>query len=144
MARDVWSSGDAYEGYVGRWSRPVAERFVAWIGPHPGAAWVDVGCGTGALTSAVLDAAEPSASVAVDPSPEFIDDVRERVSDERVESRVGDGLALPVADAAADFVVSGLVLNFIANPEAAVAEMAASRGREPRSPRTSGTTPTAC
>jgi len=123
MAQDVWSSGDAYEGYVGRWSRPVAERFVAWVGPRPGAAWVDVGCGTGALTAAIVESAEPSRVVAVDPSPEFIDDVRIRVSDERVEPRVGDGLALPVADAAADYVVSGLVLNFIPNPEAAVAEM---------------------
>ena len=123
VAHDVWSSGDAYEGYVGRWSRPVAERFVAWVGPHPGAAWVDVGCGTGALTSAILEAAEPSRVVAVDPSPEFIDDVRKRVSDERVEPRVGDGLALPVDDSVADHVVSGLVLNFIPNPQAAVAEM---------------------
>lgn len=123
MAQDVWSSGDAYEGYVGRWSRPVAERFVAWVGPHPGEAWVDVGCGTGALTAAILESAEPSRVVAVDPSPEFIADVRTRVSDERVEPRVGDGLALPVADATADYVVSGLVLNFIPTPEAAVAEM---------------------
>jgi len=123
VSGDVWSSGEAYEGFVGRWSRPVAEHFVSWLGARAAADWVDVGCGTGALTSAVLAAAEPAGILAVDPSDEFITDLRRRVEDERVEPRVGDGLALPVTDSAADYVVSGLVLNFIPAPAAALAEM---------------------
>ena len=51
---EMWGSGDLYEPYVGRWSRLVADRFVAWLRPGAGASWLDVGCGTGALTGAVL------------------------------------------------------------------------------------------
>lgn len=47
MAR-LWASGDAYEPYVGRWSRLVARRFVDWLDLPAGWAWLDVGCGTGA------------------------------------------------------------------------------------------------
>src|SRR5919198_5704459 len=46
----VWASGDQYEPYVGRWSRLVAREFLAWIAVPPDSAWLDVGCGTGALT----------------------------------------------------------------------------------------------
>ena len=48
--RDTWSSGDAYEPYVGRWSRLVAREFVGWLGLADDLRWLDVGCGTGALT----------------------------------------------------------------------------------------------
>jgi trans-aconitate methyltransferase len=61
---DVWSSGDSYESYVGRWSRPVAAEFVAWLDRPPQSRWLDVGCGTGALTEAVL-AAAPGGSIAL-------------------------------------------------------------------------------
>src|SRR5262252_8771404 len=47
--QDVWASGDAYEPYVGRWSRLVARQFVAWLGVPPNKDWLDVGSGTGAL-----------------------------------------------------------------------------------------------
>jgi hypothetical protein len=47
--KDVWASGDAYEPYVGRWSRLVAREFVKWIGVASKKQWLDVGCGTGAL-----------------------------------------------------------------------------------------------
>ena len=53
-AADVWASGEAYEPYVGRWSRLVAREFLAWLDVPPGRAWLDVGCGTGALTSIIL------------------------------------------------------------------------------------------
>lgn len=123
MVKDAWSSGAAYDGYIGRWSRPVAERFVAWLEPRRGATWVDVGCGSGALTGAVLRAAQPARVVAVDPSSDFIDHAHDTIDDERIEFHVGDALALPVADQSVDVVASGLVLNFIPDPGAAMAEM---------------------
>jgi 2-polyprenyl-3-methyl-5-hydroxy-6-metoxy-1,4-benzoquinol methylase len=46
---DAWTSGDAYEPYVGRWSRLVAREFLEWLAVPPGGRWLDVGCGTGAL-----------------------------------------------------------------------------------------------
>jgi SAM-dependent methyltransferase len=123
VAEDTWSSGAAYDGYIGRWSRPVAEVFVPWLEPRPGATWVDVGCGSGALTGAVLSSTRPARVVGVDPSAEFIDHARASIDDDRAEFRVGDALALPTGDRSTDYVVSGLVLNFIADPAAALAEM---------------------
>jgi ubiquinone/menaquinone biosynthesis C-methylase UbiE len=74
---EVWAAGDAYEPYVGRWSRAVAGELVAWLraadddarpGVPGGGAWLDVGCGTGALSQAVLEAADPALVVGVAPS----------------------------------------------------------------------------
>ncbi len=118
-----WSSGAAYDGYIGRWSRPVAERFVQWLEPRSDAAWIDVGCGSGALISTILRDARPSYVVGVDPSPDFVDHARSTIDDERSELVVGDSTALPAVDASIDYVVSGLVLNFIADPDAALSEM---------------------
>ena len=123
MAEDTWSSGAAYDGYIGRWSRPVADRFVTWLEPRADASWIDVGCGSGALTRTILWSAHPSRVLGVDPSADFVDHARSTVGDERSEFVVGDALALPAAGSSADYVVSGLVLNFIADPDAALAEM---------------------
>jgi SAM-dependent methyltransferase len=119
----LWGSGDAYERYMGRWSRRVAPRFLEWLSVPPGATWTDVGCGTGALTSAVLAGCEPRHVVGVEPSEAFIDVVRARVVDPRFECRKGSGDALPLGDAEVGAAVSGLVLNFVPNPYTAVAEM---------------------
>lgn len=52
---DAWTSDQAYEPYVGRWSRLVTPRFLQWLPPTPpSASWCDVGCGTGALAHAIL------------------------------------------------------------------------------------------
>ena len=58
---DVCASGDAYEPYVGRWSRLEAGEFVAWLGVPPGERWVDVGCGTTILSG--MEAPKSSSAV---------------------------------------------------------------------------------
>ena len=63
-----WADGDRYEAYVGRWSRPVARQFVAGLAVPAGRRWLDVGCGTGALTSTVLRVGDPAEVHGVDPS----------------------------------------------------------------------------
>ena len=60
--KDVWASGDAYEPYVGRWSRLVANQFLQWLAIPPGLDWLDVGCGTGALTETIPREADPRPS----------------------------------------------------------------------------------
>lgn len=119
----VWSSGDSYDAYVGRWSRPVAARFVDWLDRTPGARWLDVGSGTGALTEAVLTAAAPTDVVGIDPSPGFVAHAAVTVPDPRARFGVGDARALPVTDGWFDVAVSGLMLNFVAERTAVLGEM---------------------
>src|SRR5205814_9897378 len=70
--KDRWASGAAYEPYVGRWSRSVAREFVAWLAIPQGARWLDIGCGTGALSQSILDVASPRQITAIDPSEGYI------------------------------------------------------------------------
>jgi SAM-dependent methyltransferase len=121
---DVWAKGDAYEPYVGRWSRAVARHFLAWLGVPPGRRWLDVGCGTGALSESILTAVSPAEVVGIDSSAGFVAYAQKRVVDRRVRFEVGDARGLPVESAAFDAVVAGLVLNFVPTPVEAVAEMA--------------------
>jgi len=122
---DRWDSGDAYEPYVGRWSRLVAREFVKWLTVPPGSRWLDVGCGTGALTQTVLEHAAPSEVVGTDPSAAYIALAGARMDDDpRAHFEIGDAQALQVAAETFDVVVSGLVVNFVPQPELAVAEVA--------------------
>jgi SAM-dependent methyltransferase len=121
---EVWAAGDAYEPYIGRWSRLVARELLAWLGVARGAVWLDVGCGTGALAGTVLEAADPAAVVGLDPSAGFVAHARTRLGDPRARLLVADARRLPLAGAAVDAAVSGLVLNFVPDPGQAVREMA--------------------
>ncbi|MEU4347725.1 methyltransferase domain-containing protein [Streptomyces sp. NPDC023838] len=125
---DVWAAGTAYERYMGRWSRAVAERFVTWLGCAEGLRWLDVGCGTGALTATVAAHCGPAALLGVDRSAGFAASARGRSTAAHAPGTasarfaVADARALPVPDASCDVVVSGLVLNFLPEPGAALAE----------------------
>jgi SAM-dependent methyltransferase len=120
---EVWAAGDPYERYAGRWSRAIAAEFLTRLGVPAGARWLDLGCGTGALTGAILDRCAPAAVLGVDPSEGFLAHARRQVPDPRAEFRTGDARALPVPDGSFDAVVGGLVLNFVPDPPGAVAEM---------------------
>jgi SAM-dependent methyltransferase len=121
--REVWETGDAYEQYVGRWSRLVARDFLGWLGPAAGLRWVDVGCGTGALSAAIVERCSPTALTGIDPSAGFLATARARIADSRARFERGDGQAMPLPDGALDVAVSGLVLNFVADPGAMLREM---------------------
>jgi SAM-dependent methyltransferase len=121
---DAWAAGSAYEPYIGRWSRLVARELVEWLGVSANARWVDVGCGTGALTSTILAAAAPSHVCSVDRSSAYATYARNNVADSRAVFAVADARALALSSENADVAVSGLVLNFVPAPERAIAEMA--------------------
>ncbi|HWX48561.1 MAG TPA: methyltransferase domain-containing protein [Roseomonas sp.] len=119
----LWAAGEAYEPYVGRWSRLVAAEFLGRLGLPPGGRWLDIGCGTGALSGAILARCEPASVLGVDPSEGFLAHARRHLTDARARFCRGEAQALPVADKAFDAVVSGLVLNFVPDQPKAVAEM---------------------
>lgn len=126
--KDTWAAGKLYEPYVGRWSRLVAGEFLSWLEPEPGSDWLDVGCGTGALTETILGQAQPRSVKGVDSSPGFLDYARAHVSDPRATFEVADARALPVGSGEFDAAVAGLVLNFVPDASAAVREMARAVG----------------
>jgi len=120
--KDAWQSGDPYEYYMGRWSKLVAESFVDWVSPKAGLRWLDIGCGSGALSEVVIRKHNPEAVIAIDQSEGFVSKAQERLGT-KAKCKVGDALSLPVEDSSIDIAVSGLVLNFIPEPEKALAEM---------------------
>jgi SAM-dependent methyltransferase len=122
--KDAWVSGTAYEPYVGRWSRLVAREFLNWLAIPAGSHWLDVGCGTGALSQTILQLTVPHKVKGIDRSDSYIAFVRKQLQDERAQFEVGDAHTLPVESGLYDVVVSGLVLNFVPQPNRAVAEMA--------------------
>jgi SAM-dependent methyltransferase len=121
--RSVWGSGAAYEPYVGRWSRLVACEFLKWLDVPSSVRWLDVGCGTGALSETILTQTAPAEVCGIDPSEGYLSLAREQVRDPRAHFEVGDARQLPVTAAVYDVVVSGLVLNFIPDLTGGIAEM---------------------
>jgi len=119
----MWGGGTSYETFMGRWSRLVAREFIQWLRMPEDTCWVDVGCGTGGLTQIVMDLAAPHAICAVDPDKGFLNHARKQIRDTRVQFRHGDAYQLPLETAAYDVVVSGLMLNFVPEPLAGIAEM---------------------
>src|SRR5918995_317632 len=88
--KDRWASGDLYEPYIGRWSRLVAREFLDWLDAPAGLEWLDVGCGTGALSEAVAKRCAPKRLVGIDSSAGFLDHARERLSGAGAELRQAD------------------------------------------------------
>jgi SAM-dependent methyltransferase len=120
---DAWSAGQNYEHYMGRWSRQMAAEFLHWLAPPRRASWLEVGCGTGALTATLLADCNPKTVLAIEPSKDFLTYARSMVTDKRVSFEIADAGTLPAADGAFDIVTSALVLNFIPDKIAALAEM---------------------
>jgi SAM-dependent methyltransferase len=125
---DTWERGSPYEQYVGRWSRRVAPLFLSWLGIPAGRKWLDVGCGTGALCAAIVDRCAPRSVAGVEPSEGFLNTAKANLAD-RAALHQGSATAIPLDDASVDVVVSGLVLNFVPDQPAALAEMARVTGK---------------
>lgn len=123
MPTDRWEGGDAYERYMGRWSRALAPEFVSWLRIPAGARWLEIGCGTGSLTAAICEMAAPSSVLACDTSPDYVRYCRERLSFDVLTVVASQPDRLPPGESGYDAIVSSLVLNFLPDPGAALARM---------------------
>jgi SAM-dependent methyltransferase len=121
---DEWADGSAYEAFMGPWSRAAGERFVGWLALPAGQRWLDVGCGTGALSEVLLSRTRPAELLGVDRSAGYVAHARAKLANERARFEVADATALPVERASFDAAVSGLVLNFVPEPLAMLRGMA--------------------
>jgi len=119
----MFSASDAYERFMGRWSRQLAPVFLAFADVRPGDVVLDAGCGTGALASAVLTV-PGTRVVGVDPSGAYLQAARAHAVAPRATFEEGDVQRLRFADAAFDRTLSMLVLNFVPDPARALGEMA--------------------
>jgi ubiquinone/menaquinone biosynthesis C-methylase UbiE len=120
---DGWQAGDSYDLYMGRWSRQIAPRFLDWLEPEDRLDWLEVGCGTGALSAAILAQCNPKSLISMDPSGGFLAKARANVPDERAQFQPGDAQALAIETDSKDMIVSALVLNFVPDKEKMLAEM---------------------
>lgn len=121
--QDQWTAASAYEDFMGRWSRPLARLFVSWLEIPPGAHWLDVGCGTGALTEAILECAEPASVVGCDPAESILESARAHRKDVRASFVVAKSGELPRRQSGYDCIGALLALNFFPDPEAGLREM---------------------
>lgn len=133
---DRWAVGSTYEDFMGRWSRDLAPQFLSWLRIPGGDHWLDVGCGTGALTNAICAHAEPASVVGCDPVEPFIKYARQHLQDPRASFVVAGVGSLPRQATGYGSITSQLALNFFPNPKAAIDEM--------RSLAASGGTVSAC
>jgi SAM-dependent methyltransferase len=118
----MFSEGDGYERFMGRWSRRLAPLFLAFAQVGEGCMVLDVGCGTGALAFAAAEIRSVNVN-GVDPCVAYIRSAQERAAGYPVRFEVGDAQVLPYPDATFDRALSMLVLNFLAEPVTALREM---------------------
>ncbi|MGI9076372.1 MAG: class I SAM-dependent methyltransferase [Gemmatimonadaceae bacterium] len=118
-----FTDGDAYERFMGRWSRAVGRVFLEWVAPPSHARCLEVGCGTGVFTEVLLDTCSPAEVFAIDPAPAQIERAVRQPLAHRAQFQIADAEALPFADASFDVVLSALVINFIPDRPRALAEM---------------------
>ncbi|RMF82394.1 MAG: class I SAM-dependent methyltransferase [Chloroflexi bacterium] len=118
-----WASGDEYEYFMGRWSRLIAREFLPTLDVSLGGRWLDIGCGTGALSRTILAMMSPQLVQGIDASADYVAFARTQANDHRLQFDVADVNQLPYDEATYDAVVSGLVLNFLPDKVQALSEM---------------------
>jgi SAM-dependent methyltransferase len=119
-----FDDGAGYERMMGKWSRLAGEVFLDWLKPPSGQRWIDVGCGNGAFTELLAERCAPAEIQGVDPSESQLAFARSRHSAGIAQFRQGDAMALPFEDNSFDAAVMALVIFFVPEPAAGVAEMA--------------------
>jgi ubiquinone/menaquinone biosynthesis C-methylase UbiE len=118
-----FDDGEAYEQFMGRWSREIGKAFLAWLQPPAGAHWLDVGCGTGIFTELICASCAPASAIAVDPAQAQIAYARKGGATRKAEFQFADAQELPFPDVSFDVVASALALNFVPYRSRAMSEM---------------------
>jgi SAM-dependent methyltransferase len=121
--REIFVGSDAYERFMGRWSRRLAPLLVTFASVAEQDSVLDVGSGTGALSFAVAEAMPSARVTGVDPSSTYVRYAQGCTSSDSVRFLVGDAQALQLPNAAFDKALSFLVMNFIPDPAKALQEM---------------------
>ena len=119
---DQWTSGEHYDQWMGRWSRLLAREFLKWLQVPASLRWLDVCCGSGTVTEAIVEHSAPAAVAGVDASAQQITFARRHRAYPNVTYETGDAMALPFPGSSFDVVVCGLGLNFLASPGKALEE----------------------
>src|SRR5262245_17824933 len=114
-------SGEVYDRFMGRYSTKLAVPFADMAGIAPGQTVLDVGCGPGALTTELVRRVGVEHVAAVDPAPQFVGAVRERLPG--VDAHVGRAEELPFPDGHFDAALAQLVLHFVSDADATAREM---------------------
>jgi ubiquinone/menaquinone biosynthesis C-methylase UbiE len=112
-------SDKSYDNFMGRYSMRLAPLFADFAGIETGQRVLDVGAGTGALTAELIRRGAEAA--AADPSPPFVAALRERFPDVGVHEAPAEELPWP--DESFDAALAQLVLTFMRDAPAGLAEM---------------------
>jgi SAM-dependent methyltransferase len=118
-----FDDGAAYERHMGVWSRLAGEVFLDWLAPQPGLRWIDVGCGNGAFSQAIVERCAPAEVQGIDPSEGQLAFARTRPAARLAQFRQGDAMALPFPDSSFDAATMALVIFFVPDPAKGLAEM---------------------
>ena len=122
-AEKLFIDGEAYERFMGRWSRLVGTAFLEWLDAPKGLRWLDVGCGNGAFTEELIARCSPTTVTGTDPSDDQLAYARSRPGAKTADFQVGDAQKLPFGNGEFDVAVMALVISFLTEPAQAVAEM---------------------
>ncbi len=122
-AAHTFDDSEAYERFMGSWSRAATPIFLEWMSAPRGARWLDLGCGTGILAENILASARAVAVDAVDPAPAQVEHAARRLRTRPVRFHVAQAEALPFSDDSFDVVASALVINFLRDRPRGLLEM---------------------
>ncbi len=119
----MYQKPNAYEAYMGRWSRRLAPAFLDFAGLEDGSRVLDVGTGTGSLAGAISRTMPNCRVTGIDASAKLVAHARTNSPSAKIIFHVGSALALPFSDHAFDCSLALLSINFVGDPVAGVTEM---------------------